>query len=666
MSDARHRRVRRHSVVTERGATARLAQAFKALVPEARTARVAGLAGRSRGCSPPLGRDTSSRTCGSGPRDAAVLPDENSCPPTTRASCRRRARWRWTSSSQRRPARTHRRVAGDDHGRRDSGPRSAAAAGPAAPRGRSRTVAGGRGAGRRARRRLVLLGDFASRGAAGAGACGCRPKGIPARRATAVAALGPAGRRPLMEQMVGQLPDDRRGVFEHSRPVSALGPRSSGRWPRPSAAEDSGRAFRRLKRRADGFGAGGRERSSSSRFPEPGRAPYGDRSAPRLWRRGRAPRTGGVAGRRGPPRAARGHPRDHHDRQRRGLRNARKAPDLGIGTVPRRDPAALGHLPRRARAAAVRAHRLQSHRTAGRRARSTVGPRSAGAMRRDAGRRGHSSKALLDGEWWAPFRTAAIRAAAARALRGSARQKPGGPQEAADWAAAACARPRASNWRAARHAPPRRRGGDPLIDHSRRVRLADELLRRFASALRGAQLYAAGHPLVGRNTDAFSNHRPAHRPAAVPDPRRGRRRVRRRRRAPSALERDDGGTDAEAPATGRRAHRHRPGRDARRNRDAGLGLSRRTTVDARARSTPWRCQPLPHVRVGRIQVEERVDTSVADTAAIRAAYNEASTIAETSVAAVDGRGHAPTRARRAAWSTRWRRPSRRTARRWSR
>ena len=42
-----------------------------------------------------------------------------------------------------------------------------------------------------------------------------------------------------------------------------------------------------------------------------------------------------------------------------------------------------------------------------------------------------------------------------------------------------------------------------MIDHNRRVRLADELLRRFASALRGAQLYAASHPLVGRNTDAF-------------------------------------------------------------------------------------------------------------------------------------------------------------------
>ena len=42
-----------------------------------------------------------------------------------------------------------------------------------------------------------------------------------------------------------------------------------------------------------------------------------------------------------------------------------------------------------------------------------------------------------------------------------------------------------------------------MIDHNRRVRLADELLRRFAAALRGAQLYASSHPLVTRNTTAF-------------------------------------------------------------------------------------------------------------------------------------------------------------------
>ena len=39
---------------------------------------------------------------------------------------------------------------------------------------------------------------------------------------------------------------------------------------------------------------------------------------------------------------------------------------------------------------------------------------------------------------------------------------------------------------------------------SRRQPLVDELLRRFGAALRGSQLYAPGHPLVVRNTAAFT------------------------------------------------------------------------------------------------------------------------------------------------------------------
>ena len=39
---------------------------------------------------------------------------------------------------------------------------------------------------------------------------------------------------------------------------------------------------------------------------------------------------------------------------------------------------------------------------------------------------------------------------------------------------------------------------------SRRQPLVDELLRRFGAALRGSQLYAPGHPLVTRNTAAFT------------------------------------------------------------------------------------------------------------------------------------------------------------------
>ena len=37
-----------------------------------------------------------------------------------------------------------------------------------------------------------------------------------------------------------------------------------------------------------------------------------------------------------------------------------------------------------------------------------------------------------------------------------------------------------------------------------RQQLADELLRRFAAALRSAQLYSAGHPIIARNLEGLS------------------------------------------------------------------------------------------------------------------------------------------------------------------
>jgi hypothetical protein len=39
-----------------------------------------------------------------------------------------------------------------------------------------------------------------------------------------------------------------------------------------------------------------------------------------------------------------------------------------------------------------------------------------------------------------------------------------------------------------------------MSDLQTRVAQYDELLRRFASGVRAAQLYAPDHPLVGRNT----------------------------------------------------------------------------------------------------------------------------------------------------------------------
>ena len=44
---------------------------------------------------------------------------------------------------------------------------------------------------------------------------------------------------------------------------------------------------------------------------------------------------------------------------------------------------------------------------------------------------------------------------------------------------------------------------DTITRPTPRAAVADELLRRFAAALRAAQLYSKGHPLITRNLEAF-------------------------------------------------------------------------------------------------------------------------------------------------------------------
>jgi putative nucleotidyltransferase with HDIG domain len=167
-----------------------------------------------------------------------------------------------------------------------------------------------------------------------------------------------------------------------------------------------------------------------------------------------------------------------------------------------------------------------------------------------------------------------------------------------------------------------------VIDHNRRVRLADDLLRKFASALRGAQLYAAAHPLVGRNIQAFfdtlvlviGQQRSLTLGVVggefvvgdVPLPRSSGtmgdllKRLQRLGVERLVLDRDVTMDEITALVIAFASHDSRQA-----GPDAALALP-----------------PLPHVQVGRIQVEQRVDTSLADMAAIRAAYNEVSTIAE--------------------------------------
>jgi putative nucleotidyltransferase with HDIG domain len=167
-----------------------------------------------------------------------------------------------------------------------------------------------------------------------------------------------------------------------------------------------------------------------------------------------------------------------------------------------------------------------------------------------------------------------------------------------------------------------------MIDHNRRVRLADELLRKFASALRGAQLYAASHPLVTRNIQSFfdtltlviGQQRSLTLGVVggefvvgdVPLPRSSgtmgdlMKRLQRLGVERIVLDREVTADEVGALVIAFAGHD---------SRQAGP-------------NAPLALPPLPHVQVGRIQVEQRVDSSLADTAAIRAAYTDASGVAE--------------------------------------
>jgi len=166
-----------------------------------------------------------------------------------------------------------------------------------------------------------------------------------------------------------------------------------------------------------------------------------------------------------------------------------------------------------------------------------------------------------------------------------------------------------------------------VIDHNRRVQLADDLLRRFAAALKGAQLYTASHPLVRRNTDAFAESL-----ALVIGQQRsltlgvvGGEFVVGDVPVPKAS-----GTMSDLLRRLRRAGVERivVDHDVPRDEIVGLvtalaSLDRQIEQDAAAALPTF-----PHIQIGRIQVAQRVDTSLADTNAVRAAYKDAATLAE--------------------------------------
>ena len=161
-----------------------------------------------------------------------------------------------------------------------------------------------------------------------------------------------------------------------------------------------------------------------------------------------------------------------------------------------------------------------------------------------------------------------------------------------------------------------------MSDRLRRQALADELLRRFAAALRGAQLYAPGHPLVHRNIAAFLDI-VGHVLHAVPT-------------VSIGIVGDEVVVgDAPIPRGGTTLGELLAKMKARGiekvTLDQGVSvdeiitlvqaLTLRLKAPANAPDMPW--PDLAHVRVGQVKVEQRVETSLADMATIRGIYTKA-------------------------------------------
>jgi putative nucleotidyltransferase with HDIG domain len=156
-----------------------------------------------------------------------------------------------------------------------------------------------------------------------------------------------------------------------------------------------------------------------------------------------------------------------------------------------------------------------------------------------------------------------------------------------------------------------------------RSRLADELSRRLGAAIRGAQLYAAGHPLVTRSAKALVETLSlVHQSSAsvaigivgeelvvgdVPVPRAAETMSELMRRLRQlGIERiviDRGVQDSE--------------------------VERLVTVVARGESSHATSSlaNLPHIRVGRLEVDEQVSASSGDIATFRRLYNDAVRVA---------------------------------------
>jgi putative nucleotidyltransferase with HDIG domain len=159
-----------------------------------------------------------------------------------------------------------------------------------------------------------------------------------------------------------------------------------------------------------------------------------------------------------------------------------------------------------------------------------------------------------------------------------------------------------------------------------RIKLADELVRRFAAALRGAQLYAAGHPIVVRNSTALADTL-----ALV-------------HASSASIAIGIVGDDLVVGDTPIPHAAENMGELMRRLQQAGIErividrgvkteeLSQLIMAVARTskeKDAVGSLARLPHIRVGRLQVEEKVSAAAGDAGTFRRLYDDAVSVAQT-------------------------------------
>ena len=154
-----------------------------------------------------------------------------------------------------------------------------------------------------------------------------------------------------------------------------------------------------------------------------------------------------------------------------------------------------------------------------------------------------------------------------------------------------------------------------------RIQLADELLRRLAAALRSAQLYSKGHPIIGRNLESLST--------AI--------------QLLHSLEAStivgivgdevvvDDTPIRNVENLGPLIKRLQQAGIERITIDRGVTLDElRSFVDTVSLADSSRASPFPalaHIRVGRVSIEQRVEGSLTDMATIKQLYSDATSAA---------------------------------------